>query len=62
MKKIRFPFERIIGFLFYGIAAVYVIRGMCTGFGMSNLFVGSFYFIIGMVCDPKSDLYNQKKK
>lgn len=59
MKKIRkFPFERIPGFVFYVIAAIVVLAGFKSG--KHCFFTGCGMYIIGMILDPKSDLYDKK--
>ena len=58
MKKIRrIPRERIPAFIAYALVVVCVIGGFTAG--KHCLFTGGAMYIIGMILDPKSDLYRK---
>ena len=57
-KEWRFPYERIPAFIAYALVAVSVIG--CFTAGKHCLFTGGAMYIIGMILDPKSDLYRNE--
>lgn len=59
MKKVsKSVVSRIPAFVFYGLVVVAVVVGLIEG-NKNGLFLGAAMYIIGMILDPKSDLYRK---